>query len=83
MTKVVSFFSGKCGAGKSASLIFSANALNDMGYSVLVLDMCSNGDVSNNFEFDRESFFGKTTLDWITGDRTIQEVAVKVKDKEI
>lgn len=83
MTKVVSFFSSKGGAGKTASVLFAANALHDMGYSVLVLDMCSNGDIANNFEFDRESFYGHTTLDWIIGNRTIQEVAVQVRNKDI
>lgn len=83
MTKIVSFYSSKGGSGKSSSVLFTANVLSEMGHSVLILDMCSNGDVSNNFGFDRKDFAGRTTLDWITGERSIKEVAVKVEGKNI
>ncbi|MDX5880828.1 MULTISPECIES: ParA family protein [unclassified Bacillus cereus group] len=83
MTKVVSFYSSKGGAGKSASVLFTANILSEMGHSVLILDMCANGDMSNNFGYNRKDFAGRTTVDWIKGDKTIKEVAVKVENKNI
>jgi cellulose biosynthesis protein BcsQ len=83
MTKVVSFYSSRGGAGKSASVLFTANMLSEMGHSVLILDLCANGDISNNFGFNRKDFGGRTTVDWIKGDKTIKEVAVKVPNKNI
>jgi chromosome partitioning protein len=80
MTKIISFFSTKGGSTKSASCVFTAYSLAESGHSVLVLDMCPNGDISNNFGYSRFDFQGKTSYDWLVGQASEEEVIVKTRD---
>ncbi|MGM2611503.1 ParA family protein [Bacillus cereus group sp. BceL008] len=83
MSKVISFFNTKGGVGKTMSCVCAAYTLSAMGHSVLVIDMCANGDISNDFGFDRRSFAGKTSFEWLIGEKKIQEVAVEVPGENI
>ncbi|MCU4954486.1 ParA family protein [Bacillus paranthracis] len=83
MGKVISFFSTKGGVAKSVSSVMMSHVLEEMGYSVLLIDLCQNGDVSNTLGFNRKEFPGRNTYDWVTEDKTIQEVIVQVPDKNI
>lgn len=83
MAKIVSFFNTKGGVGKTMSCVCTAYTLSEMGHSVLVIDMCANGDISNDFGFDRRSFAGRTTYEWLIGEKKIQEVAVEVPGESI
>ncbi|WP_156576989.1 ParA family protein [Bacillus luti] len=82
-TQVISFFNTKGGVGKTMSAVCVAHALSDMDYSVLVIDMCANGDISHDFGFDRKGFAGKTSYEWLIGERKISEVAVEVPNTNI
>ena len=44
--------------------------------------MCQNGDVSNNFGFNRHDFTGKTSYEWLTTEKTFEEVVVQVPGKK-
>jgi len=83
MKKVISFFSTKGGVCKTSSCTLLAHALAEKGERVLVVDMCQNGDVSNNFGFDRHSFNGKTSYEWLMKEEKFEEVVVQVPEKNI
>lgn len=83
MGKVISFFSVKGGVSKSVSSIMMSHVLEEMGHSVLVIDLCQNGDVSNTLGFNRKEFPGRNTYDWVTEGKTIQDVIVQVPNKNI
>ncbi|WP_220775592.1 ParA family protein [Bacillus sp. BML-BC060] len=83
MSQVISYFNTKGGVGKTMSAVCSAYALSELGYSVLVIDMCANGDISHDFGFDRFSFAGNTSYEWLIGEKKISEVAVEVPGTNI
>ncbi|CAM4296869.1 MULTISPECIES: ParA family protein [Bacillus] len=83
MKKVISFYSTKGGVCKTSSCTLLAHTLEEQGKKVLVVDMCQNGDVANNFGFNRHSFLGKTTYEWLTKEKTFEEVVVQVPGKNI
>ncbi|MBF8118161.1 ParA family protein [Bacillus cereus] len=83
MKKVISFFSTKGGVCKTSSCTLLAHSLEKKGERVLVIDMCQNGDVSNNFGFNRHDFTGKTSYEWLTTEKTFEEVVVQVPGKNI
>ncbi|HDR8026461.1 TPA: ParA family protein [Bacillus cereus] len=83
MGKVISMFSVKGGVSKSVSSVMLAHVLEEMGKSVLLIDLCQNGDVSNTLGFNRKDFPGRNTYDWITEGKTIQDVIVQVPNKNI
>lgn len=83
MSKVISFFNTKGGVGKTMSAVCTAYSLSELGHTVLVIDMCANGDISHDFGFDRSSFAGKTSYEWLIGEKKISEVAVEVPGESI
>ncbi len=83
MGKVISMFSVKGGVSKSVSSVMLAHVLEEMGKSVLLIDLCQNGDVSNTLGFNRREFPNRNTYDWLTEGKTIQDVIVQVPNKNI
>lgn len=83
MNKVIAFFSSKGGVGKTCSCALLAHSMSEKGKKVLVIEMCQNTDIANNFGFDRFAFNGYTTLDWLTNEKEIEDVLVQVPDTTI
>lgn len=77
--RVISFYSSKGGCGKTASASMLGYILAEQGKSVLMIDLCQNGDLANNLKYDRTQFEA-TSYDWLIGEKTIGQVVVKERE---
>lgn len=80
--KVVTVAAAKGGVGKSTISRFLAIALNEMGYSSVIIDLCQNSSVSTGFLRNRDEF-EYTVYDWLTGTVPPSKVIQQHQDTNI
>lgn len=67
MGKVITVLSTKGGVGKSTLTRYLGMSLEEMGFSICIIDLCQNGSIATGFLWDRDSF-ENTTYNWLIGD---------------
>lgn len=83
MGQVISFFNPKGGVGKSTSCRMMAYLLaQNPNNTVLVIDLCQNSSAALNFTGNREQFAGRTIYEFLTEQRTFEEVVQPVEEFE-
>ena len=80
--KVLTVFNVKGGVSKSTSVKFLSYILSKQG-RVLVIDMCSNGNVAGSFSGSKKGNDGHTVYDWVIGESKFKDVVKKVDGEEI
>jgi len=79
---VITVMSTKGGVGKSTLSKFLAIALEEMGKTVCVIDLCQNGSISTGFMKNRDAF-DYTAYDWLTGEAKPSQVIQQFDDSGI
>jgi cellulose biosynthesis protein BcsQ len=82
MKKIITVMSTKGGVGKSTLTRYLATSLNELKYSVCIIDTCQNASISVGFMENRDKF-KKTTYEWLIGEAKPSEVIQQFRDTNI